>query len=98
MSKERPHRHWYIGFGIAATVVTVVAALVLALIATARSILQNAERALAVAREIVEHTRPIWELDSTNTAAAQLLQQAQSIERHATEVADALEAPEPVGR
>ncbi len=97
MATERSHKYWYAGLGIAATVVAVVAGLLLALIATARSILGNAQRALAVAKEIVENTRAIWELDRTNIAAAQLLQQAQAIERHATEVADVLEAPEPAG-
>ena len=98
MAKGRSRNPWFIGLGVGGAVVAVVAALVLTLIGTARSILRNAERALDAANKIVENTRPIWELERTNSAAAQLLEEVQSIERHATQVADALEAPEPAAR
>lgn len=75
----------------AAAIVGVVAGLLLAIIATARSILGNAGRALDTADEIVSTTRPIWQLEQTNVAASQLLATARAIEQHATEVADALE-------
>ncbi len=95
MSDKQFVRYWYTGIAIAATIVAAVAALLIAIIATARSILTNARRALALANEIVANTRPIWQLEQTNAVASQLLDGARAIERHATEVADALEAPAP---
>ncbi len=88
-------RYWRTGLGIAVAVVAAAAALLLAIIGTARSILHHAERALELANEIVANTRPIWQLEQTNAVAVQLQEGAQAIEEHATEVADALEAPQP---
>ena len=84
---------WYLGIGIAAVIVVIVAILVIAIILTARSILANATRALIVANEIVVKTQPIWELETTNAVAVELLEGAQAIEAHAGQVAAALEAP-----
>lgn len=95
MSEKQFLRGWYIGVAIAGTIVAAVAGLLLAIIGTARSILSNATRALELANEIVANTRPIWKLDTTNTVAAQLVEGAEAIEEHATEVADALETPQP---
>ena len=92
---DKQRCYWSIGATIAGVVVGAVAALLLAIIATAREILSNATRALSVANEIVANTRPIWELEQTNAVAAQLLEEARRIEQHATQVADALEAPQP---
>ncbi len=95
MSEHEFLRRWRIGVAIGAGVVAAVAALLLAIIGTARSILQNATRALELANEIVENTRAIWALDTTNAVAGQLLDGAEAIETHAGQVADALETPEP---
>lgn len=95
MTTQRFVRVWSIGIGIAAGIVVAVAALLLAIIATARSILGNARRALELANEIVANTRPIWELEQTNAVAGQLLDGAVAIEQHASEVAGALETPAP---
>lgn len=84
---------WRTGLGLAGVVVGAVAGLLLAIIAVARSIEGNVQRALRAAEAIVRNTRAIWELDTTNQVAAELLEAARAIERHATEVADALEAP-----
>lgn len=93
MSEQHFLRNWYTGVAVAVAVVVAVAGLLLAIIGTARRILDHAGRALEVANEIVVNTRPIWELDRTNGVAAQLLAGAQAIERHATEVADAVDVP-----
>ncbi len=98
MTKKKFLRNWYLGMGLATLVVAVVAALLLAIITTARSILKNATHALGVAKEIVSNTQPIWELDTTNAVAVKLLAGAQAIEQHATQIADALEAPAPAAR
>lgn len=84
---------WYLGMGIAAAVVAVVATLLLTIISIARNILGNATHALSVAEGIVVSTQPIWELDTTNAVAAQLLSGAQTIEEHATQIASVLEGP-----
>lgn len=88
-------RAWYMGLAIAGGVVLAVATLLLAIIATARSILGNARRALELANEIVANTHPIWQLEQTNAVAGQLLEGAAAIERDAADVAGALEAPQP---
>jgi len=95
MSEQEFRRYWLIGGVAAGAIVAVVAALALTLIATARSILANAGRALGLANEIVATTAPIWELEQTNAVADQLLEGAQAIRRHATQVADALAGPAP---
>ncbi len=98
MSDSQFLRRWYAGLAAVAAVVVAVAALLLAIIGTARSILQHAERALEIANEIVANTRPIWELETTNSVAVQLLEGAEAIKKHATEVADALDAPVTAGQ
>ncbi len=95
MTTQQFVRAWYVGIAIAAGAVVAVATLLLAIIGTARSILGNARRALGLANEIVANTHPIWELEQTNAVAAQLLEGGAAIERHATELADVLEAPQP---
>lgn len=94
MSEKQFVRYWYTGLGVTVAIVAAVATLLLAIIGTARGILANAERALALANEIVDNTRPIWHLEQTNAVAADLLNGARLIETHATEVADALETPQ----
>ena len=98
MTKRKFLGNWYMGMGIATLIVGVVAALLLTLISAARSILNNATHALGVAKEIVANTQPVWELEKTNAVAAQLLEGARAIEQRATQIADALEAPEPATR
>lgn len=95
MSDKQAQRYWAIGAASAGGIVGAVAALLLAIIATARRILSNASQALAVANEIVTSTRPIWELDQTNAVAVQLLEEVRRIEQHVTEVADALDPAPP---
>ena len=89
---------WRTGIVIAIGVIAAVAGLLVTIIVTARSILQTAQQALAVANQIVENTRPIWALDTTNSVAVELQQGAESIARHAGAIADALEAPKPATR
>jgi len=93
MGEKQFLRNWYRGLAAVAAIVVAVAALLLTIIGTARGILNNARRALGLANEIVTNTRPIWELETTNAVAAQLLAGARAIEGHATDVADALAPP-----
>lgn len=98
MTKRKFLGNWYMGMGIAGAVVAAVAALLLTIIGVARSILRNATHALGVAKEIVSNTQPIWDLEKTNSVANELLEGAKAIEQHATQIADALEAPAPAAR
>lgn len=93
MTEKRFLGYWYRGLAIAVGVVLAVAALLLTIIATARSILHNAERTNTLVKEIVTNTSAVWDLAQTNVVADQLLEGAGAIAGHATEVADALDPP-----
>lgn len=98
MSDRSFRRTWYSGMGIATLIVGVVATLLIAIISVASSILKNATHALGIAQEIVSNTQPVWELDTTNAVVSQILGGARSIEQHATQIADVLEAPQPAAK
>ncbi len=85
--------NWYTILGIAAVLVVVVAALLITILVTARRIEQAAARSLTAVRKIVDNTKVIWELDTTNAVAWQLREGARSIRKHAEEIAQALQAP-----
>jgi len=85
------YTYWIIGLIIAALVIVVVAVLLLWILALARSITANAIRALHAVERIRANTQPIWALQDTNAVGGQLLEGAQSIKEHATEIADTLE-------
>ena len=98
MTEQQFLRRWYTSLTAGVAIVAAVAGLLLAIIGMARSILSHAGRAIGIADEIVANTRPIWDLDTTNAVAAQLLDGAKAIETHATEVADALDPAQVTGR
>jgi hypothetical protein len=74
---------WRFWIVVAAVVVLVAAALLVAIWLTARRILADARRALAAAEDIRQHTVPIWELQTTNEVAGQVLATVKSIEAQA---------------
>ncbi len=78
---------WLVGLGIAAVVVLLAAALLVAILLTARSILGHAGQALEVAEQIAADTDVIWKLDETNRMAGELLEAAASIEQHGGHIA-----------
>jgi hypothetical protein len=84
--------NWRAAFTAAGAVVAVVATLLLAITAVARSIREHASQILGIADEIVERTNPIWKLEQINHEAALLQADAPSIAKHAGEIADALES------
>ncbi len=98
MTAKRFLTYWYTGAAIVGAVVAAVAVLLLGIIATARSIRSNARRILTVAGEVIGTTRPIWKLGETNQVAGRLLEDARSIESHASTLATNLEAPRAPGR
>lgn len=93
MTEKQFLRRWYTSLTAGVAIVAAVAGLLVAIIGTARSILHHAGRALAIANEIVANTRPIWDLETTNRVAVQLLDGATAIAGHAAEVADLLDPP-----
>lgn len=81
---------WALWLGVAAVVVALAAALLIAIIVTARGILAEAIRARTAAEAIRVQTLPIWQLQTTNEAAAGLLETVRSIESHGGALAAAL--------
>jgi sensor c-di-GMP phosphodiesterase-like protein len=86
------YAYWYLGLGIGALVVVIVAALLLWILALVRSIAANATVALHAVEQIRTNTQPIWALQDTNAVGVQLLEGAQSIRAHAETIADVLES------
>ena len=93
MSQKEFRGSWFTGAAFIGVIVAAVAGLLLAIIATARQILANAVKALGLAKEIVENTNPIWDLQTTNEVVGELVEGARAIENHATKLADTLETP-----
>ena len=83
---------WTIGMVAAIVIVLVVAILLVMIIDQARGILAAAARCLEAVRKIRPNVEPIWELETTNRVADQLVGGAQSIAGHAKLLADTLEA------
>lgn len=81
---------WRLWLGVAVIVVALAAALLIAIIVTARGILSSAVRARNAAEAIRVNTLPIWELQTTNEVAVELLTTVQSIESHGGALAAAL--------
>lgn len=82
-------RFWMI---IAAAVVLIAAGLLIAIWLTARAIRAHAARALAAAERIRRNTMPIWELQTSNEVASDLLDTVQQIEAKGALLASALES------
>ena len=84
---------WTNGFlGLSMSVIVILAAAVLLLLVwqAARRILRLAQVALELVVQIKGNTQSIWDLEKTNGVAIDILEGAQSIEAHATMVAEAL--------
>ncbi|MBA3345558.1 MAG: hypothetical protein H0T44_09720 [Gemmatimonadales bacterium] len=82
-------RFWMI---VAGAVVVIAAALLITIWLTARGILAHAVRALHAAEKIRQNTLPIWELQTTNEVATELLATVESIEAKGGKLAEALQS------
>lgn len=81
---------WRLWLGVGVVVVALAAALLIAIIVTARGILAEAVRARTAAEAVRVHTLPIWQLQTSNEVAAELLTTVRSIEAHGGALAAAL--------
>ena len=81
---------WRFWMVVAAAIIAVAAALLVTIWLTARRILADARRALAAAEAIRQHTLPIWEVQTTNEVAEQILATVKSIEARAAHLVEAL--------
>lgn len=86
------YQWWFIWLAIAGVIVVAAAALLITIIVLARRIAQLAATALAVVAQIEQNTKPVWQLNSTNKVAGELLAGARAIEGNATAIAGALDA------
>lgn len=84
---------WRFWLGVAVVVVALAAVLLVAVITTARRIAAEALRAKAAAEAIRVNTLPIWQLQTSNEVAADLLATVRSIEAHGGALAEALTHP-----
>jgi negative regulator of sigma E activity len=81
---------WRLWLGVAVVTVALAAALLVAVIATARQIVAQAGRAKNAAEAIRVNTLPIWNLQTSNEVAADLLATVRSIEQNGGALAEAL--------
>jgi hypothetical protein len=87
---------WLLGLAIGASVVLVVAALLIAILLIARNIERLAGQALSVADDIEAATRPVWVLGDANDIVEDLATAVRSIDTQVTVLASQL-APEAGG-
>ena len=82
---------WRIWIIVATAVVLLAAGLLITILVTARRILAEAVRALNAVESIRKKTQPIWELQTTNQVAGQILQTVEAIEQKGGALVRALE-------
>ena len=82
---------WRVWLGVAVVIVLLAAALLIAIVVTARGILRHAVRAKIAAEAIRVNTAPIWALQTTNEVGEGLLAAVNSIEAHGGALAAALQ-------
>ncbi len=83
---------WRFWMVVAGAVVLIAAALLITIWLTARGILSHALRALHAAEKVRQNTLPIWELQTTNEVATELLATVESIEAKGGKLAEALQS------
>ncbi len=94
MSAAEIYQWWYVWLGVAGLIVVAAAALLITIVLLARRIGALAATALEVVAQIEQNTQPIWQLNTTNRVAKDLLGGARAIEANAGAVVGALSAGE----
>ena len=98
MTNSELYTTFYWSLAIGAVVVLLAAALLIAILLVARSILNHAGEALEAAESIAGDTRIIWALDDTNRIAGEILETTASIEAHGGAIVGALHEPQGIPR
>ncbi len=93
--EDTTNRWWMLALGIGSVVIVVVAALLLRIIRAASSIDRYAADIWDAGQKIAGNTASIWMLGQTNSVAGQILATAQSIDRHAAAIDQALNGAKP---
>ena len=81
---------WWLWLGVAAVVVFIAAGLLITIWLTARRICADAVRALTAVEAIRAQTQAIWELQTTNDVAEDILATVQAIDKKTALLAGAL--------
>ena len=82
---------WRMWIIVATVVVLLAAGLLISILVTARRILTEAVRTLNAVESIRKNTQPVWELQTTNQVAQQILQTVEAIEQKGGALVRALE-------
>ncbi len=90
MSTVDIYGYFVVWLVIAVVLVLAAAALLIAVIYTAHRIKKLAAVALGVVEDIEHNTKPIWQLNATNSVAGNLLVGARAIENNAGMIVGAL--------
>lgn len=90
MTAQEIYGWWFLWLAIAGVIVVAAAALLITIILLARRIATLAGAALAVVEQIELNTKPIWQLNTTNKVARDLLGGAKAIEGNAGAIVGAL--------
>ena len=91
MENTELFNEWIIGLIIVGAVVVIAAVLLILVWTSAKRILNLAQVALAVVKEIKSNTDSIWALKTTNKVAVGIQKEAKAIKDNATLVAEALQ-------
>ncbi len=94
MNDAEYYNEFYIGLAIAGAIVLIAAVLLILILVAARRILKLAGAALGIVINIKQNTLSIWELQSTNHKAVDILNEADTILSNAGAVATALHETE----
>ena len=85
---------WQMWIGVATLVILIAASLLIIIWLTARTIFEDAVRALNAVEAIRAQTQPLWALEDTNLVAEDILKTVQAIEQKGGLLAGALQGRE----
>ena len=97
-TEDATTRWWVLALTVGGVVIGVVAALLLRIIRAANSIDRYAADIWDAGQKIAGNTASIWMLGQTNSVAGQILATAQSIDRHAAAIDQALTGAQPAAQ
>ena len=90
MTTQDIYGWWFVWLAVSGVIVVAAATLLITIIQLALRIAALAGTALAVAEQIEQNTKPIWQLNATNKVVKDLLAGATAIEGNAGAIVKAL--------